>query len=225
MGELLRKYFTEYVTTSHYPATVDNFSLNIFIRSIQRDGILEVPVVLNTPNKVFSFRTTTGLKYYGARPTFTIKQAARVDRLSRGGNLVSIFSKNSRDSYNTDAYKLGYGVLLKDNRILFICTIQYLGDNVYRPVLRVSPEVFYSDGVFERWIAKTLIKEAATTNINQVKAHNSKYPLTLGSTITVIVENCNEFIVTPTIPTPSLVSNESISNFIQNNIDNLFNED
>ena len=188
------------------------------------DGAIEVPILLkdsvNISDCKFSSLTLVCNTFHSVearRLASTIIR--RFSNVSCEDRLACVRTNKGDKYYGCDGL-----ILDKDFNPLLILTIRIKDNKIY-PICRISPKAITGQGIIENLIKKKIIPICCepTTLVSPMSIGHTLYEL--GSNrVSIIIDNCDYFVTSPTIPRPSLCTEEYFNKFLYDNAENMINE-
>lgn len=195
------------------------------IASVDRNrDIFEVPIMLkdncNIANKTFN----SAVLVCNSRNSVETRRLATtiLGRFINADNSDRLICVRTNKG---DKYYGGKGIILdKDFNPILILTMRKEGSSIY-PVCRISPRAITGSGIMENLIKNKIIplycSEDAVVNYINVGFNHER---TASFKVKIIIEDCDYFITKPTVPKPSLCSDEAFHKFLSSNANYVVDE-
>lgn len=195
---------------------------NILTADVKKQGLFEIPALIE--DKVSSGISDCDTIYMPLNHPVDIMPKRTVSTILR------LFDQNNTTlvTVKTSKGEIYYGcrglILNSEFKIIFITTAEgYIdGNGNFRPVryiCRIPPRTFFNtNGLLEKTICKKFIPYLTSLNIELCYTDNGKLVYESRKP-TIIVEDCDMFLIKPTVPKASPNLNEALNNVVVNNID------
>ena len=216
-----------YSTTSNIiDSGPDGGSESIFDRiltaDIKKEGLFEIPTLMEEEAKELTHYDTMYMPIgltTAVIPKRTVAPILSVFDICNG-RLITINTSKGERYYGSRGL-----ILNSDFKIIFITTAEgYLKDNgdfyPVRYIGRVPPRTFANvNGLLEKAICRKFIPYLSSMNITIHPYSNSISQRDIG--VTTIIEDCDKFLITPSVPKASSDINEVLNDVVVNNIESL----
>lgn len=135
-----------------------------------------------------------------------------------------------------EVYYGNRGIILNENfNPLILCSVMskkvekdgtiYM--NYYKPIIRISPEVFLNDtGLIHKSILKKIIPFYLTHNIGSIPFYDSIFRSSIPENTKpqILIEDISRFIEVSATPNPNTCSNKTLNKLLLDNIDDVLNQ-
>lgn len=191
---------------------------NILTADVKKQGLFEIPTLIE--NKVSDGISNCDTIYMPIGHTSSIMSKRSVSPI-----LFSFYQQSATlATINTSKDERYYGcrglILNSEFKIIFITTVEgYINsDGNFKPVryiCRIPPRTFINtNGLLEKAICKKFIPYLASLNITiYYDGLHCEYKKP-----TIIIEDCDRFLIKPTVPTAIPNLNEALNDVVVNNI-------
>ena len=191
---------------------------NILTADVKKQGLFEIPTLIE--NKVSDGISNCDTIYMPIGHTTGIIQKRSVSPILLSFDIQSTMLATINTSKDERYYGCRGLILNSEFKIIFITTVEgYINsDGNFKPVrhiCRIPPRTFINtSGLLEKAICKKFIPYLTSLNIKLYYdgfQYEYKKP-------TIIIEDCDRFLIKPTVPTAIPNLNEALNDVVVNNI-------
>lgn len=188
------------------------------------DGAIEVPILLKDNISMRDCKFPSITLVCNTVNSVEVRRLAstiirRFSDVSYEDRLICVRTNKGDKYYGCDGL-----ILDKDFNPLLILTIRIKDNKIY-PICRISPRAITGQGIMENLIKNKIIPTycESTTLVNYIPIGYSSYEL--GSNkVSIIIDNCDYFVTSPTVPRPSLCTDDCFTKFLYDNAESMINE-